>query len=105
MAARLSTQAAGRVEPFFFADQERGLHRRRSGADSLAGVGAALEPAGARGAPAWAALGLRWELGAEGVSPRGGEAQELCHPLRQHVAAALQQPALQQLSGHRERGP
>ena len=64
-----------------------------------------MEPAGARGAPTRASLGWRWELDAEGVSPRGDEAQELCHPLQQHVAAALQQPALQQLSGHRERGP
>ena len=67
--ARLSTGAVGRVESFFFADRERGQRRRRSGADSFAGVGVALETAGARGAPARAALGLRWELGAEGVSP------------------------------------
>ena len=61
--------------------------------------------AGTCGALMRSNLDLRLWLGAEGVSPRGGEAQELCHPLQQHVVAALQQPALQQLSGHRERGP
>ena len=50
--------------------------------------------ADACGAPMRSALDLRLRLGAEGVSPRGGKAQELCHPLKQHVAAAFQQPAL-----------
>ena len=65
----------------FFASGERSQCSRWPGADGFIGVGVALEPACARGAPARAALDLRRELSAEGVSPRGGEAQELCHPL------------------------
>ena len=57
------------------------------------GVGVALESAwscaGACGASVRSTLGLRRWLGTEGVSPRGGGAQELRHPLQEHIAAAL----------------
>ena len=65
----------------FFASGEQSQRSRWPDADGFIGAGVALEPADACGAPAWAALGLRRELSVEGVSPRGGEAQELCHPL------------------------
>ena len=65
----------------FFASGEQSQRSRWPDADGFIGAGVALEPVGACGAPTRAALGLIWELSAEGVSPRGSEAQELCHPL------------------------
>ena len=69
-----------------FADWRRSRYCRSPGADGQASAGEALGSArscaGMYGASVRSALDLGQQLAAEGMSPRGGGAQELCYPLQ-----------------------